>query len=116
VQSKLEDVSTDPDKWIQSLEILRQRLAILGHPVSKMDLIIHVMHNLPEEYGTTIEIIQNEIENADILFEKVKEKLRMKFERLRTNLAKTNKAFISSGEIAPVVKSTDTKERIVARG
>jgi hypothetical protein len=31
VESKLEDISRDPDEWIQSLEILRQRLAILGH-------------------------------------------------------------------------------------
>jgi hypothetical protein len=98
VDSKLEDVTMDPDEWIQNLEILRQRLMILGHPISEMDLIIHVMHNLPEEYENTIEIIQNEMENTDISFEKVKEKLRMKYERLSTNFMKTDKALVSFGK------------------
>jgi gag-polypeptide of LTR copia-type len=57
VDSKLENISQDPGEWIQSLEILRQRLAILGHAVSEMDLINQIIHNLPEEYETTVEFI-----------------------------------------------------------
>jgi gag-polypeptide of LTR copia-type/Zinc knuckle len=96
--SKLEDITQDPDEWIQSLEILRQRLAVLGHPVSEMDLIIHIVHNLPEEYENTVEFIQNELEDSEISLDKVKERLRMKFERLKTSSLKVEKALVSIGK------------------
>ena len=51
----------DPDIWIQGLEALRRKLEILGHKISEMDLIIHIMHNLPQEYETTVEFIENEL-------------------------------------------------------
>jgi hypothetical protein len=37
IDSRLADASQDPDKWIQNLEIQKQRLAILGHLVSEME-------------------------------------------------------------------------------
>jgi hypothetical protein len=96
--SKLDDISQDPDEWIQSLEILRQRLIILVHPINEMDFIIHIMLDLPEEYKNTIKFIQNELEDGKILIEKVKEYLRMKFERLNTLAAKNETALVSVGK------------------
>ena len=98
IESRLEDASIDPDIWIQSLEILRQRLAILGQAVSEMDLIIHIINNLPEEYENTVEFIQNELEGNAVSLEKVKERLRMKYERLCSLNIKSEKAFISMGK------------------
>ena len=95
VESKLEDISMDPDIWIQGLETLRRRLKILGHKVSKMDLIIHIMNNLPQEYETTIEFIENELETEIAMLERVKEKLRTKFERLNKSMNENEKALVS---------------------
>jgi hypothetical protein len=62
VELKLEESSIDPDVWIQGLETLRRRLAILGYRISETDLIIHTRHNLPQDYETTVEFIENELE------------------------------------------------------
>jgi gag-polypeptide of LTR copia-type len=82
VESKLDDIRMDPDEWIQNLELLKRRLEILGAIVSEMDLIIHIMHNLPAEYETTIEFIENELESNTTTLERVKERLQTKLERL----------------------------------
>ena len=95
VESKLEDISMDPDIWIQGLETLRRRLKILGHKVSEMNLIIHIMHNLPQEYETTVEFIENELEMEIATLERVKEKLRTKFERLNKSMNENEKALVS---------------------
>jgi hypothetical protein len=54
-ESKLKDLSDIPDQWIQNLDILRRKLEILGHRISEMDLIIHILHTLPEEYETIVD-------------------------------------------------------------
>jgi gag-polypeptide of LTR copia-type len=96
VDSKLEDVSVNPDVWIQGLEILSRRLDILGHPITEMDLIIHIMHNLPDEYETMIEFIENELDNDSATLEKVKERLRTKFEQLNKSMERNKNAFALS--------------------
>jgi gag-polypeptide of LTR copia-type len=98
VDSRLEDALVNPDVWIQGLKILRRRLKILGHPISEMDLIIHIMHNLPDEYKTTVKFIENELENNSVTLDKVRERLRTKFERLNKSLERSEKALISMGK------------------
>jgi gag-polypeptide of LTR copia-type len=85
VECKLEGTHQDPDQWIQSLETMKRKLEILGQGMSEMDLIIHILHNLPPEYENTQELLENELENDNVNLDKVKEKLRSKFERLRRN-------------------------------
>jgi gag-polypeptide of LTR copia-type len=60
-------------------DLIRRRLEILGHPFSEMELIIHIMHNLPEEYESTVKFIKNVLESDSAALEKVRERLRTKF-------------------------------------
>ena len=48
----------------------------MGHSISDIDLIIHILHNLPEEYETTIELLENDLEDELASLDRVKEKLR----------------------------------------
>ena len=80
---RLEDASKDSDQWIQELEIMKRKLEILGKKLSEMDVIIHVLHNLPSEYETTIEILETELERDEATLERVKEKLRARFEKIQ---------------------------------
>jgi gag-polypeptide of LTR copia-type len=45
------DSGQDPDQWIQNLELVIRRLQILGNTMSDMDLMIRILHNLPNEYS-----------------------------------------------------------------
>jgi gag-polypeptide of LTR copia-type len=95
VESRLEDISINPDVWIQGLETLRRRLEILGHKISEMDLIIHIIHNLPSEYETNIEFIENELEMDTGSLDRVRERLRSKFERICKTFKENEKALVS---------------------
>ena len=54
-----------------------------------MDVIIHGLHNLPSEYETTIKILETELEKDEATLERVKEKLRARFEKIqKANLIK----------------------------
>jgi len=81
-QSKLESVEIDPDNWIKDLVNMKRKLEIMGSPMSELDLIVHILHNLPTEYENTVEILENELENDSLDLEKLQDKLRSKFERL----------------------------------
>ena len=62
IDNKLVSISQDPNQWIQSFEIMRQKLQILGHSPTDMDVIIHILHNLPSEYETTVELLETDLE------------------------------------------------------
>ena len=70
-----------PAIWIQGLENLRRRLEILGHKISEMDVIIHIIHNLLQGYETIVELLENELEMQTATLERVRERPRTKFER-----------------------------------
>jgi hypothetical protein len=59
---------------------MKRRLQILGHQMSEMDLIIHILQNLPKEYETTLELLENNLENDVAMLDCEKEKLRTKSE------------------------------------
>jgi hypothetical protein len=59
----LNDPDQDPDQWIQSLEGIQRKLQIISHQVSEMDIIIHILQNLPKEYENTVELLVNNLEN-----------------------------------------------------
>jgi gag-polypeptide of LTR copia-type len=72
-----------------------RKLQILGHSLSEMDLIIHILYNLPEEYSTTVEMIENDFELDLATLERVKEKLRIKFERINQLRVEHGKALFN---------------------
>ena len=47
--SKLEDVTTDPDDWITRLLDMVARLQELGSNVNENYLVLHIVYNLPKE-------------------------------------------------------------------
>jgi len=96
-ECRLWNCETDPDDWIKDLINLRRKLEILGNSMSELDLIIHILHNLPPEYENTVEILENELENDALYLEKLKDKLRCKFERLNKDGTKgrNEKALVS---------------------
>ena len=49
------DVTEDPEEWIVELEILRARLDQLKYPITDLHLMIHVLHNVPEQYDSVVE-------------------------------------------------------------
>jgi gag-polypeptide of LTR copia-type/Zinc knuckle len=95
-------VSHDPDVWIQSLENMKRRLQILGHPMSEMDLIIHILQNLPKEYETTLELLENDLENDVATLDRVKEKLRTKFEQLQRGKSMSDNALMIVNKVKNV--------------
>jgi hypothetical protein len=80
---KLTSLNQDPDEWIQILEGLQRKLLILGHEVSDMDVVIHILQNLPKENDTTSELLEYDLENDFASLDMVKEKLRARFEKLQ---------------------------------
>jgi hypothetical protein len=56
VECKLESTN-------QGLELKKRKLEILEQWMSEMDQIIHILHNLPGEYNTTLELFKNDLKN-----------------------------------------------------
>ena len=56
--SALTDIWTDPEEWIVELEILQIRLAALNYVVTDQQLIIHVLHHLPNEYENLVDDLE----------------------------------------------------------
>jgi hypothetical protein len=46
----IKNVNRDPDKWINELEVLRRKLEAMNHQMTELDMIIHILNNLPSEY------------------------------------------------------------------
>jgi len=78
----LTDSSSDPDIWIRELERIRRRLVSLGHLISDVDLTIHILNNLPEDYENLIENLESDIETGNLDLDKLKSRLRAKYRRL----------------------------------
>jgi DNA replicative helicase MCM subunit Mcm2 (Cdc46/Mcm family) len=94
LENKLRDSNQDPDQWIQSLEGMQRRLQILGHKFSEMDMIIHILQNLTKEYDTTAEILENNLDNDLASLDRVKEKLRARFEKIQKTRPNQDGAFM----------------------
>ena len=63
VDSKLGDASKDPDKWITLLELYKMQINKVQIPgktdMSKVDLIIHILASLPEEYKDAVSVLED---------------------------------------------------------
>ena len=56
-----------------------------------MDLIIHIMHNLPDEYETSDKFIETELEDEFAVLDQVREKRRNMFEWLNQDCRMSQK-------------------------
>jgi hypothetical protein len=72
----------DPDKWITQLLLLRQRLKGMGHQMTDLDVVIHILNNLPKEYESVVESLETDIDNdIHVDIEQVTAKLQAKYKR-----------------------------------
>jgi gag-polypeptide of LTR copia-type len=72
----LADLSSNPDIWNRELERIRRRLITMGHLISNVDLIIHILNNLPEDYENLIENLESEIESGNMDLDKLHKAVR----------------------------------------
>ena len=66
------------------LEVLQTRLNEMNYTVTNNHFMIHVLHNIPQEYDTLVEAILRELNEASdpLKIEGMKELLHSKWERL----------------------------------
>ena len=65
--SNLADWKKDPADWIMELERIRTQLSGMGHEISDEDFMIHILANLPEEYKSKVESLENDLDEDDPL-------------------------------------------------
>jgi len=53
-QSKLWDMSQDPDIWILDLESIQARLKEIKSDISGEDFMVHILKGLPAEYEVQV--------------------------------------------------------------
>jgi gag-polypeptide of LTR copia-type len=76
--NKLSDAERDPDEWITELELLRQRLKSLKVNVDDEDLVIHILNNLPKEYDSLVESIEEDLNKGaddEVTVKRVRERV-----------------------------------------
>ena len=97
-ESKLEDVTTDPDEWIADLERIRQRLKGLQAEIRDDDFMMHILNNLPIEYENMVETMEIEMENISnpLTIKTIRDRLRSKYQRLKKKTeVKDDKALVA---------------------
>ena len=74
----------DPDVWITELERKRFLLKEMKAPVSEIDMLIHIVTNIPEEYETIVDMHQGRIgaSTDPLSVDELRELLNEKFGRL----------------------------------
>jgi hypothetical protein len=66
-------------------------LEVMGYKVSEMEIIIHILNNLPREYQSVVEQVDVDLDNGlTVDLDKVRNKLRAKFGRIKTNSFKNS--------------------------
>ena len=61
--SSLTNWKKDPADWIMELERIRTQLGGMGHAISDEDFMIHIVANLPEEYNSKVESLENDLDS-----------------------------------------------------
>ena len=106
----LTDTNLNPDIWIRELERIRRRLASLGHQISDVDLSIHILNNLPEDYENLIENLETLIEAGEMDLDKLKSRLRAKYRRHMEKEEKPGKKNVKTDKVLFSKESNGFKE------
>ena len=61
---------------------MRVRLEDVVHEMEDIDLLLHIVVNLPTSYDTVVEIVQDDFNNGSLTLEVLRTKLNAKFKRL----------------------------------
>jgi hypothetical protein len=80
----------DPEDWINQLLLMNRRLEGMGYKMSEMEIIVHILNNLPREYESVVEQVEADLDNGlTVYLDKVRNKLRAKFVRIKNNSFKS---------------------------
>ena len=116
--SKLLSVGANPEEWITDLESMRSemnKVSISGKTdMSEVDLIIHILSNLPEEYEVAVSELEEKLKDTSnpLDMETVRDKLNCRYERIAKN-AETAEEEIALAAFMKEYKSSkenDTKD------
>ena len=87
--SRLKSKRDDPDEWIMKLEKLQSHISemspkAISKDVLKMNLMIHILNNLPEEYDNQVEQLEDKLNNTTepLNLKTIRENLNLRYERL----------------------------------
>ena len=89
--STLADATEDPDDWITELECMRtemNKVTIGGKSdMTDVDVIIHVLSNLPEDYEVQVNELEEKLQDASVTvsIEDVRSKLNSRYARIQKN-------------------------------
>ena len=88
--SELKNTIVDQEEWIVYLEILRARLLQKQYDITEKNFIMHVLHHLPQQYDTTVEDLENKLDDLaqPLDIETMKEKLHARWEKIRMRSGK----------------------------
>jgi hypothetical protein len=126
--SKTLQSTQDLDILITDLEALKVQMEELDHKISDKSLILHILNNLSPEYEMEIKMLEHQMqrlkeEGKELSIDEVRNKLNVKFERLKRTLKTTDHAFYMGatfkgkcnwcGKIGH--KSTECKTRITGK-
>jgi hypothetical protein len=54
----------DPEDWINQLFLMNRRLEGMGYRMSEMEIIVHILNNLPREYESVVEQVEADLDNG----------------------------------------------------
>ena len=96
---------------------------MLEVPSTEVDLIIHILHNLPEEHGIAVNFIENQLESDTAKLDRVKERLTSKHLRIKKQIPRNERALISQRLLEEIMdsfhlgchKGTDCRKRLAQK-
>jgi hypothetical protein len=111
--SKLKNPKKDPDEWISKLEVMRRKLKTMGHPISDMDMMIHVLNNLPKEYDNITDQLEIELDDKNTKLDMaiIRTRLRSKYNKLQRRHG-TNKSTDESDDEEKEKALTATTKKV----
>ena len=65
---KLYDVTRGPEDWTAELELLRGYLLKFGVIIDDVEIMTHILSNLPEEYNKMVENLEDELDDKIDMF------------------------------------------------
>jgi hypothetical protein len=68
----------DPEDLINQLFLMNRSLEGMGYKMSEMEIIIHILSNLPRDYESVMEQVEGDLDKG-------RNKLRAEFGRIKTN-------------------------------
>ena len=83
-KGRLDDVTRDPKHWINEIEFLRGNLWKPVVIIDDVEMITHILYNLPEEYEIIVENIEGGLDDNINMFtiKIIRDKLSAKYNRL----------------------------------